>query len=104
MCIFILFSSSNEYSWIRTKRLLAQVASHVESTGYEVPCIIVAAKDDLEPNPVILQDSTKVNQDMGLEAPISISTMYGDLNDVFRRIVSVAEHPHLNIPKIPRLR
>ncbi len=36
---------------------------------------------------------------MGIEAPIPISTKLGDLNNVFRRIVSAAEHPHLSIPE-----
>ena len=36
---------------------------------------------------------------MGIEAPIPISAKLGDLNNVFRRIVSAAEHPHLSIPE-----
>lgn len=36
---------------------------------------------------------------MGIEAPIPISVKLGDLNNVFRRIVSTAEHPHLSIPE-----
>ncbi|KAI3798556.1 hypothetical protein L1987_33833 [Smallanthus sonchifolius] len=91
--------SSNGSSWIRATELLVQVASHGESTGYEVPCLIVAAKDDLEPYPTAIQDSTRVSQDMGIEAPIPISTKLGDFNNVFRRTVRAAEHPHLSIPE-----
>ncbi|KAI7730100.1 hypothetical protein M8C21_033306 [Ambrosia artemisiifolia] len=91
--------SSNGSSWTRATELLVQVASHGESTGYEVPCLIVAAKDDLEPYPTAIQDSTRVSQDMGIEAPIPISTKLGDFNNVFRRIVRAAEHPHLSIPE-----
>jgi len=36
---------------------------------------------------------------MGVEVPISISVKSGDLNNVFHRIVSAAEHPHLSIPE-----
>jgi Ras family protein T1 len=36
---------------------------------------------------------------MGIEAPIPISTKLGELNNVFLRIVSAAEHPHLSIPQ-----
>lgn len=36
---------------------------------------------------------------MGIEAPIPISTKLGDFNNVFRRIASAAEHPHLSIPE-----
>ncbi|KAK1410736.1 hypothetical protein QVD17_37275 [Tagetes erecta] len=91
--------SSNGSSWTRATELLVQVASHGESTGYEVPCLIVAAKDDLEPYPTAIQDSTRVSQDMGIEAPIPISTKLGDFNNVYRRIVRAAEHPHLSIPE-----
>ncbi|XP_059652447.1 mitochondrial Rho GTPase 1-like [Cornus florida] len=91
--------SSDESSWKRSAELLVEVASHGEATGYEVPCLIVAAKDDLDPYPTAIQDSTRVSQDMGIEAPIPISTKLGDFNNVFRRIVTAAEHPHLSIPE-----
>ncbi|KAI3775862.1 hypothetical protein L1987_45618 [Smallanthus sonchifolius] len=97
IAVFV-YDSLNEFSWIRAKELLVQVASHGESTGYEVPCIIVAAKGDLEPNLTAKQDSTRVSQDMGIEAPIPISIESRKFNNVFRRIVRAAEQPHLNIP------
>ncbi|OMP05018.1 mitochondrial Rho GTPase 1-like protein [Corchorus capsularis] len=36
---------------------------------------------------------------MGIEAPIPISSKLGDFNNIFRRIVNAAEHPHLSIPE-----
>ncbi|KAL4577165.1 hypothetical protein LXL04_013269 [Taraxacum kok-saghyz] len=66
---------------------------------YEVPCLIVASKDDLDPYPTAIQDSTRVSQDMGIEAPIPISTKLGDLNIIFGRSLRAAEHPHLSIPE-----
>lgn len=36
---------------------------------------------------------------MGIEAPIPISMKLGETNNVFRRIVSTAERPHLSIPE-----
>ncbi|KAE8021772.1 hypothetical protein FH972_007636 [Carpinus fangiana] len=36
---------------------------------------------------------------MGILPPITINTKSGDLKDIFNRIVSAAEQPHLNIPK-----
>lgn len=36
---------------------------------------------------------------MGIQAPIPISTKLGDFNNVFKRIVAAAEHPHLSIPE-----
>ncbi|XP_031251413.1 mitochondrial Rho GTPase 1-like [Pistacia vera] len=91
--------SSDESSWKKATELLVDVATHGEDTGYEVPCLIVAAKDDLDSFPTAIQDSTRVSQDMGIEAPIPISSKLGDFNDIFRRIVVAAEHPHLSIPE-----
>lgn len=36
---------------------------------------------------------------MGLEVPISVSMKLGDINNLFRRIVEVAQRPHLSIPE-----
>ncbi|XP_059451846.1 mitochondrial Rho GTPase 1-like [Corylus avellana] len=86
-------------SYDRATQLLVEVASHGEDTGFEVPCLIVAAKEDLDSFPMAILNSTRVSQDMGIEAPIPISTKLGNLNNIFSRIVSAAEHPHLSIPK-----
>ncbi|KAL3516096.1 hypothetical protein ACH5RR_022998 [Cinchona calisaya] len=94
-----MYDSSREPSWKRATALLLDVASHGEDTGYEVPCLIVAAKDDLDPYLTEIQNSTRVSQDLGIEAPIPISTSLGDLSNIFRRIVNAAEHPHLSIPE-----
>ncbi|KAF8035794.1 hypothetical protein BT93_C1731 [Corymbia citriodora subsp. variegata] len=90
--------SSDKSSWKRAIELLVEVANHGEITGFEVPCLIVAAKDDLDPFPMAIQDSTRVSQEMGIEASIPISTKLCDFNNIFRRIVNAAEHPHLSIP------
>ncbi|KAF3454463.1 hypothetical protein FNV43_RR04910 [Rhamnella rubrinervis] len=91
--------SSDESSWKRATELLVEVAGHGEDTGFEVPCLIVAAKDDLDAFPLAIQNSTRVSQDMGVEAPIHISSKLGDFNNLFRKIVSAAEHAHLSIPE-----
>jgi Ras family protein T1 len=98
MAVFV-HDSSSEFSWKKATEMLVEVASHGEDTGYEVPCLIVAAKDDLDSFPMAIQDSTRVTQDMGIDAPIPISTKLGDFSNVFRRIISAAEHPHLSIPE-----
>ncbi|XP_015570592.1 mitochondrial Rho GTPase 1 [Ricinus communis] len=98
IAIFV-HDSSDESSWRRATELLVEVASHGEDTGFEVPCLIIAAKDDLNSFPMAIQESTRVTQDMGIEAPIPISSKMGDTNNVFRRIVNAAEHPHLSIPE-----
>ncbi|KAJ6794867.1 putative mitochondrial Rho GTPase 1 [Iris pallida] len=91
--------SSDERSWKKAKELLLQVASHGENSGYEVPCLIVSAKDDLDPYPFVIQDSTRVSQDMGIETPIPVSIKLGDLNNVFRKIITAAQQPHRSIPE-----
>ncbi|XP_004495731.1 mitochondrial Rho GTPase 1 [Cicer arietinum] len=94
-----LHDRSDESSWKASSELLVEIAGHGENTGYEVPCLIVAAKDDLDSFTLAIQDSTRVSQDMGVEAPIPISVKLGDFNSLFRRIVTAAEHPHLSIPE-----
>ncbi|KAH6798492.1 MIRO-related GTP-ase 1 [Perilla frutescens var. frutescens] len=79
--------------------MLMDVASQGEATGYEVPCLIVAAKDDLDSYLTEIQDSTRVSQDMGIEAPIPLSTKLGDFSNIFHKIVRAADHPHLSIPE-----
>ncbi|KAK3149560.1 hypothetical protein QOZ80_3AG0219100 [Eleusine coracana subsp. coracana] len=95
VAVFV-YDSSDEVSWQRTRDLLIKVATHGESTGYKVPCLIVAAKDDLDQSPHALQESTR---DIGIETPIPVSVESRDLNNVFRRIVHAAQQPHLSIPE-----
>lgn len=45
----------------RAAELLEQVAAHGESFGYEVPCLLVAAKDDEESNPSCITNSARVH-------------------------------------------
>lgn len=93
-----VYDSSDELSWKQTSELLLEVTAHGESSGFEVPCLLVTAKDDLGPQPAAISDSTRVCQDMGMEAPISVSMKLGDTNNIFRRIVDAAQRPHLSIP------
>jgi len=67
-----LVFSSKESSWTRATELLVEIASHGESTGYEVPCLIVAAKDDLDPYPTAIQDSTRVHMRIIFSAQIIV--------------------------------
>ncbi|KAK1291505.1 Rac-like GTP-binding protein RAC13 [Acorus calamus] len=91
--------SSDEKSWRGATELLVEVATHGENSGFDVPCLIVSAKDDLDPYTLAIQDSTRVSQDMGIEAPIPVSMKLGDLNNVYRRIINAAQNPHLSIPE-----
>lgn len=51
---------SVESSWRASSELLVNIAGHGENTGFEVPCLIVAAKDDLESFTSAIQDSIRV--------------------------------------------
>lgn len=42
----------------------------------------------------------QVTQDIGIEAPIPISSKLGDFDSLFQMILAAAEHPHFCIPKI----
>ncbi|KAB2016202.1 hypothetical protein ES319_D08G079400v1 [Gossypium barbadense] len=94
-----LYDSSDEYSWKRSRELLLDVARRGEESGYGVPCLLIAAKDDLDPFPMSLQNSARVTQQLGMEAPIPVGVKLRDSKSVFSRIVSAAEHPHLSIPE-----
>lgn len=98
VAVFV-YDSSDEASWRKTAELLVEVATHGENSGFEVPCVMVAAKDDLDPHPVSISDSARVSQDMGVESPITVSMKLGDISNLFRRIINVAQRPHLSIPE-----
>lgn len=93
-----IYDSSDELSWKQAATLLLDVATHGENSGFEVPCILIAAKDDLGPHAAVITDSARVCQDMGMEAPISVSMKLGDIGNVYRRMVDAAQRPHLSIP------
>ncbi|KAH9617280.1 hypothetical protein KSS87_004505 [Heliosperma pusillum] len=94
MALFV-YDSTDESSFKKTAKLLAEVSRHGEDTGYEVPSLIVSAKDDLDSYTKSIKDSTWLSEDMGIDAPIPISAKRGDFNELFQRIVTTAEHPHL---------
>ncbi|KAF2561669.1 hypothetical protein F2Q70_00018611, partial [Brassica cretica] len=58
IAVFV-YDSSDESSWKRATELLVEVATHGEATGYEVPCLMVSAKDDLDSFPICIQESTR---------------------------------------------
>ncbi|XP_009111753.3 mitochondrial Rho GTPase 1 [Brassica rapa] len=98
IAVFV-YDSSDESSWKRASELLVEVANHGEATGYEVPCLMVSAKDDIVSSQIPIQDSTRVTQDVGIEHHVSISSKLEDFNNLFRKIITAAQHPHLSIPE-----
>ena len=55
-----MWISSSEESLKLAAELLEQVAAHGESFGNEVPCLLIAAKDDEESNPSCITTSARV--------------------------------------------
>ncbi|KAL2320943.1 hypothetical protein Fmac_029912 [Flemingia macrophylla] len=98
VAVFV-YDSSDEHSWKKSRDMLEKVARQGDLTGYRVPCLLIAAKDDLTPYPRAVQDSVKVTQELGIEAPIHVSMKLGDSSNVYNKIVHAAEHPHLSIPE-----
>nr|KAJ0207736.1 hypothetical protein LSAT_V11C500260340 [Lactuca sativa] len=70
IAVFV-YDSASATSSAKATELLVQV----ESTGYVVPCLIVAAKCDLVPFATTIQDTTRVS--MGIEVPIPIIALVG---------------------------
>ncbi|CAH2055034.1 unnamed protein product [Thlaspi arvense] len=99
VAIFV-YDSSDESSWKGAIDLLAEVATFSKDEGFEFPCLMVAAKADLYPFPMEFQESTRVTQEIGIEAPIPVSSKLGDVDYLFLKIIAAAVHPHLCIPKI----
>ncbi|CAI9297232.1 unnamed protein product [Lactuca saligna] len=94
-----LYDSSNEHSLKRASELLMDVAMKGEDSEYAVPCLLVAAKDDLPPYPTSLKDSEMICLTMKIDAPIRMSVKEKDTNDAFLRIVNAAERCHLSVPE-----
>ncbi|KAL1211708.1 Mitochondrial Rho GTPase 3 [Cardamine amara subsp. amara] len=99
VAIFV-FDYSDESSWKSAIDLLAEVATMSKKAGFEFPCLMVAAKADLRSFPMAVQESRRVTQDLGIGAPIPISSKYGYFHQLFLKILTTAAHPHLNIPEI----
>ncbi|KAH7837674.1 hypothetical protein Vadar_016541 [Vaccinium darrowii] len=98
VAVFV-YDSSDEYSLKRASELLTEVARQGEESGFGVPSLLIAAKNDLNPYPMAVKDSAKICQGIGIGAPIHLSVKERDLNSVFIRIVNAASHPHLSVPE-----
>ncbi|KAF6160124.1 hypothetical protein GIB67_001906, partial [Kingdonia uniflora] len=58
--VAIFIHDSSEKSWNKATDLLIEVASHAKDSGLKVPCLIVTAKDDLDPCGTALKELTQV--------------------------------------------
>ncbi|KAK7302327.1 hypothetical protein RJT34_13214 [Clitoria ternatea] len=86
----ILYECSDEHSWKKSRDLLEKVARQGDLTGYRVPCLLIAAKDDLTPYPRAVQDSVKVTRELGIQAPSHLSMKLGDSIGTAMEVVGLA--------------
>ncbi|KAJ0955455.1 putative small GTPase, EF-hand domain, EF-hand domain pair [Helianthus annuus] len=98
VAIFV-YDSSDEYSLKRASALLMDVARRGEDTGYGVPCLFIALKDDLDSYPMAVRDSEAICREMKIDAPIRISIKKREMNNIFWRIVNAAERCYLSVPE-----
>ncbi|KAI3741867.1 hypothetical protein L1987_59545 [Smallanthus sonchifolius] len=98
VAVFV-YDSSDEYSLQRASKLLAEVAWKGEDSGYGVPCLLIAAKNDLNLYPMAIKESEMVCQVMKINAPIRISVKEEHMNNIFQKIVTTAQQCHLSVPE-----
>ncbi|EPS67784.1 hypothetical protein M569_06990, partial [Genlisea aurea] len=95
-----VYDSSDSDSFHRAIELLSNVARLGEETVYGMPCLLIAAKYDLNSKPVNIKDAAEeICLDMNVDAPVPMSAKEGNPDDVFLKIVEAAEHPHRSIPE-----
>lgn len=70
----------------RAAELLELVAAHGESFGFEVPCLLIAAKDDEESNPSCITNSARVYSLLLTLGPLKYSVSLGIIRIVNGRI------------------
>ncbi|KAF6144292.1 hypothetical protein GIB67_024519 [Kingdonia uniflora] len=63
----IFVHDSFEKSWNKATDLLFEVANHAKDRGFKDPCLIVTAKDDLDPYGKAIQKLTWESQQIGLQ-------------------------------------
>lgn len=95
----VVYDSSDVYSWRKAREMLMEVARKGEESGYGTPCVLVAAKDDLDAYPMSVQESDRVCMELGIDIPVSVSMKDDERNSLFRKIVSTAENPHMSVPE-----
>ncbi|KAL6505126.1 hypothetical protein OROGR_024943 [Orobanche gracilis] len=72
VAVFV-YDSSNELSFKGALELLSYVARQGEVSGFGMPCLLIAAKNDLDTNSKVNIDSAKICLNMGIDAPIPVS-------------------------------
>ncbi|GAU42768.1 hypothetical protein TSUD_239310, partial [Trifolium subterraneum] len=67
--IAVFVHDRSDKSSLKASELLLKIAGHGEDTGFQVPCLIVAAEEDQDSFTMAVQE---VSQDTGVQAPMPI--------------------------------
>ncbi|CAI7930886.1 unnamed protein product [Closterium sp. NIES-54] len=94
-----VYDSSSQGSWEKAVGMLQEVAGRAEATESEMPAVLVAAKNDLEPHPAIFTQSAQLCTEMGVAAPVPVSSLLHDVNELWTRLTDAARKPHVGIPE-----
>eukprot|EP00793_Prasinoderma_coloniale_P007002 PRCOL_00001834-RA len=98
-CCAFVFDSSSAESYRVAHAALLQVAEWSAGTDADLPCLMVAAKDDLGMAEDIASRSSEFCASLGLEPPVQTSVRAGDAKTVYEHMLSVAVDVSAGVPE-----
>lgn len=98
-CAAFIFDASSAESYRVAQAALGRVAEWSARTGAELPCMMVAAKDDLGMSEELAARSSGVCASLGLEPPVQASVRAGDTSAVYQRLLAAAADPGAAVPE-----
>ncbi|KAK9829241.1 hypothetical protein WJX72_004718 [[Myrmecia] bisecta] len=96
-----VFDSSDPASFRTAQRLILEVAA---ASGDSLPCVFVAAKDDLGMSQDLVSECGAVCASLQLRQPLSISAKVGSPAAVYGELIGAALQPELFTPLTPSLK
>lgn len=96
-----VFDGSNIESFKAAQDLLLKLAQLADDT---IPCVLIAAKDDLGISMDIQDECGRVAQELRMQVPLQVSSQTDDASPVFSALVTAALSATKFIPETPTLR
>jgi Ras family protein T1 len=96
-----LFDSSSPESFREAHRQLQQVAS---ASGDTLPCLLVAAKDDLGMSQALLEECGAACEALAMPMPVAVSMRLGVNHCIYARVAEAAQKAHRHIPETDTLK
>lgn len=96
-----VFDGSNIESFKAAQDLLLKLAQLADDT---IPCVLIAAKDDLGISMDIQDECGRVAQELRMQVPLQVSSQTDDASPVFSALVTAALTATKFIPETPTLR